>query len=358
MGLESITTMWWVIIGVLTVAGLWAAFTLEKRQKSPIGMKRNPFVSLTLGVAAVFLLLQGGFLAGMGLNPLAIAEGGTDGGDGVIEGSGNLEADILGCDLGTKTTVTLAGQDFYTGNAVGGTHRYKVNGAPASTVSDAGTFTASPGDSIEIMWMNETSASYYGLIETVTVPCTGAKTFSQSLYNNGTFTVQIFNEDDNSIDNASGGTGITEALAAGDVVTLDANIKIVFEAAAPYGGVFYANYNTSAFDKVTMDFGGEPVSAPSAVLVPPRSTQHSVVAVSVPPFFSTDKVFGKITIDVDDTLDPDGLTVTGTNMSFAFRPYNVFVNGDTAGSFDAPAVEDEDDVATQTNLRELTIGIA
>ena len=55
------------------------------------------------------------------------------------------------------TTVTLSALNAYTAAAVGGRHVYRVNGGPVTGVADAGTFTASPGDVIQVLWANGTS---------------------------------------------------------------------------------------------------------------------------------------------------------------------------------------------------------
>ena len=97
------------------------------------------------------------------------------------------------------TTVTLSAQNKYTSVSTGGTHRYRINGSPALTVADAGTLTASPGDNLEILWGNATDSTYYGQVETVTVPCAGTKSFSTELVQNGTLTIEVFNEENNLI---------------------------------------------------------------------------------------------------------------------------------------------------------------
>lgn len=353
--MEHLVQLW---IGIITAGVLLTfAWNANRVRKEKVAGTNRMFVvwgAVLLAVGALWIGGIGNFIDPNLASPLTLG-GGTlavsDDGTPTVTTIQQLPSGF--CPGVEDTTVTLAAEDIFSGAATGGTHRFRVNGAPALTVSDAGTFTASPGDSISILWMDEASNSYYGFAETVVVPCSGTKTFSQSLYNNGTLTLQIFNEDGDSI---TGGT--TETLAAGDVVTLDANIKGTFETGAPYGGIIYANYNASVYDKIILDFGGEKVSAPSSVLVSPISTAHAIVAYTIPAILSTDKILGLITIDVDDTINPDGLAATGANITIEFRPYNYFVNQDTGGSFDGPAVEDEDNVATQTNLASLIIGVA
>src|SRR3990167_905145 len=85
--------------------------------------------------------------------------------------------DVTGCSVTDSQTITLSATNKYTNLATGGTHRYSLNGAPALTVSDAGTFTAYVGNSIKVLWMNGSTSSYFGKPETFTVTCNGPRTF-------------------------------------------------------------------------------------------------------------------------------------------------------------------------------------
>lgn len=238
------------------------------------------------------------------------------------------------------TTVTLSAINKFTSVATGGTHRYRVNGAPALTVSDAGTFAASPGDSLEILWNNgsETNTAYYSAVSKELIPCAGTKTFSSEVVSNGTLTIEVFNEEGNLIVDASE----NETLGAGDVVTLSARMKGTFQTGHPYGGVIVAMYNNSAYDDVIVDFGGSKVSTPQFYTV--TGTAYTTKSYSVPAILSTEIIPGTITIDVDDVDNPGGQD-SAINLTFYSNDY--FVNEDLGGAFEGPAVQDEDDAQTK-----------
>jgi len=247
------------------------------------------------------------------------------------------------------TTVTLSAIDKYTSIASGGTHRYKINSGPALTVSDAGTFTASPGDKVSILWYNaSTSGGYFSDVSTESVPCSGTKVFSKEIGRNGTITIQVFNEEGNVLDT----TTENETLAAGDTVTLKAEIRGTYQRSAPYGGLLIVEYNTTEIDNVIADFGEGTTSVPiSAQYYAVAATDHAVKAYKVPAVDSNKLLTGTIYIDVDDSINPGN----GDDIDLAFRQSNYFINDDTGGSFDL-GVEDEDNAGTQpTNTITFTL---
>lgn len=237
------------------------------------------------------------------------------------------------------TTVTLSGIDKYTAIASSGTHRYRINNAPALTVSDAGTFTASPGDSVNILWMNgsETQSNYFSDISTEIIPCVGTKVFSKELIKNSTVTIDVFNEDGNKIDAKN-----NETLDAGDVTTLTARIKGQFQKGQPYGGVIICNYNNTDFDDCIVDFGGEEVNVPQIYSL---GGNRRAKAYSIPAIFDTEQLDGTVTIDVDDTNNPYPDIQSALNLTY--YPSDYFINEDLGGIYDGPAVEDEDDTQTK-----------
>jgi hypothetical protein len=246
-------------------------------------------------------------------------------------------------------TVTLAAQNKYTAAASGGTHRYRVNGAPATTVSDAGTFTASAGAEIEVLWYNaSTSGGYFSDTSVHRLDCgAGAPTLSRELVSNGTVTIQVFNEEGNLIN----GAAENETLAAGDVVTLEAKLKGQFQNGMPYGGILIAEYNTSEIDDVIIDFGGSKVSTPDLFTV--SATVSGTKTYSIPAILSNQILDGTITIDADDTQNPGQVE----DIDLYLYKNNYFINYDTGGSFDGPAVEDEDDAATMSGREVFVLAI-
>ena len=244
------------------------------------------------------------------------------------------------------TTVTLSAIDKYTSAAAGTTHRYKINGAPALTVSNAGTFTASPGDQLQILWGNGEDTTYFGAVDTVTVPCSGTKTYDTELYANGTLTIEVFNEEGNLID----GSAENETLAAGDVVTLEAKLKGQYQKGFIYGGVIVAEWNSSELDDVVVDFGGSETSVPQIYTIT-FSTTSSTKAYSVPAIISNQILTGSIVLDADDSANP----LDATDPVLTFYPNDYFINEDAGASFDGPAAEDEDDVQTFAHSTAFTV---
>jgi len=251
------------------------------------------------------------------------------------------------------TTVTLSAINKFTAAATGGTHRYRVNGGPALTVANAGTFTASPGDVINILFMNgsETDSIYYSAISTETIPCSGTVTFSKELYSNSSVVIDVFNEEGNLIDTA----GVNETLAAGDVVTLVAKLRGAFQTGHPYGGVIVANYPNPAYDRVIVDFvEGEPVKVGKPTYAATTNGTFTTESYVVPPIIGTDVITGTVTIDVDNTRAPTAVPSDAINLTY--YPYDYFINQDTGGSYDGPAAEDE--LGTQTKKYSLQYAVA
>ena len=247
------------------------------------------------------------------------------------------------------TTVTLSAEDPYTAVAVGGYHRYSINGAPAKVIADAGTFTASPGDILNILWMNASLASNFGKVDTLTVPCSGTKTFSTSIANNGTLTWSAWNEEGLLIDTA----GSNETLAAGDVITLTAELKGQYQKDFTHGLTLVVEYNKSAIDKIVIA-NSNGVELGSGIVLqtdaPTLGADSTRIAYLVPPVISNVKWEGTITIDADDTYDPDdcGSNDLGGDILLRFYGNNYYIDEDEAGAFTGPAGEDEDSALTRT----------
>ena len=250
------------------------------------------------------------------------------------------------------TTVTLSSNNKYTATSTGGTHRYRINGAPAQTVSDAGTLTASPGDTLQILWGNETIGNYFGSVSNEVIPCVGTKTFTTDLVQNGTLTVEVFNEEGNLIDTVQE----NETLAAGDVVTLSARLKGTYQRGFPYGGVMVVEFNgtgsSSQIDDVILSFGGSETSVPSIYSIT-LGTFARTKAYTIPSIISNQILDGSIVIDADDTNNPG----SAGDPLLTFYPNDYFINEDTGGSFDGPSADDEDDAQTFPHITTFTINV-
>jgi hypothetical protein len=260
-------------------------------------------------------------------------------------GNTNQQIDVTGCDLGTKTTVTLSGQDAYNTSATGGTHRYSINGATQSTVSDAGTLTVSPGDQLSVLWYNGATTGYFSKATTYTIPCTGAKTYSEKLVVNGSITSTVYNANDQVVTLAS---GVNQTLSAGDVKNVRIKLAGAFEHAFPYGFVAVIESNKTAIDSAKILIGG----AEAQIGVIPQSdtpmfdgTISQRVAYVLPALESTNDFEYKLMLDADDTY---GAVGTGAeNVTVRYYPMNIFLNEKAGGKFDGPSAEDETNTLTR-----------
>jgi len=336
------------------VAGLISVILLG------IGMFQGYSSKKAKNTANMFAIVGiGVFLLGAFANIPALTDpftdlGGTPSGTGTSPAAASPSGGGI-CPPGNSiedTTITLSAIDKFTTIAVGGTHRYRINGNPALTVSDTGTFTASPGDSIEILWANASSLTYFSSVSTEIVPCQGTKTFSAELLNNGTVTIEVFNEEGDLIDSV----GNNETLGIGDVVTLTMKLKSSYQNGIPYGGVIIVEYNNTEIDDVIVDLGGTKVSVPNFYSIN-LGADARTKAYSVPAVLSTEILQGTITIDADDVNNPGVDAIGDDSINITFIPYDYFIDEDVSGAFSGPSAEDEDDLQTfaQTDGYELLI---
>ena len=349
MAIADMSTMSWVLVAVAAFIAIMVSARVKKGKKV-VGFKRNTIVGLFLIVGVALFAIQAGFLTGI-VEPFALgAAPEAPPRDGV-------PAEVFDelCPPGSveDVTVTLSATDYDTGKASGGTHRYRVNGNPALTVSDAGTFTAAAGDTIEVLWYNASiSGTYFSDVSTYQLGCSkGAQTLTRALHDNGTADVAVFNEEGNLIDGyndfAVGACVENESLANGDVVTLKAEYKQAYQTSAPYGAVMIVEYNVSCLDDVIVDFGGVEVNVPQSIMKNySLSTAAAFKAYSIPATYSSDILYGSITIDVDDTQDPQVEAAGVGSLHLYTLVNNYYIDDDAGGAFAGPAANDDDDFWT------------
>lgn len=245
--------------------------------------------------------------------------------------------------VSSGTTVTLSGQDKYTSTASGGTHRYRINGAPAKTVSDAGTLTASPGDVLSILWGNGSVTSYFNKVDTVTVPCASTKTIYTQTANNGTLTISMYNRDGDVISSS-----VAETMSAGDVQALKIKLQGAFQKDFPYGFIAVVEYNSSEMDSVKMLSQGGielPIATIPTANVPGDGINSVRKAYLVPEAIGSAENYYQLNLDADDTINPAS---ANGNVTLTYYPRNYFINEDNGGAFDGPTAEDEDSSVTRT----------
>lgn len=341
------------IIGIIPIIGILAlivmAIALFMKSKKSIKVAKAFAIIGVIGViffipaVSTFLASSVPFLGNeLNIQTQAIGEGEVPGietetGDctnGFIKIDGKCQC------IGVEdTTVILSALNHDTNLATGGTHRYQINGNPALTLSNAGSFTASPGDSIRVLWMNgsETDSNYFSEVSTEVVPCKGTATFSKSVYSNGTVSFDVLNEEGDTIS----GNSINETVSNGDVIDLETKIKTQYQKAQEYGGVIVFEYPSAMLDDVVFN-GQSPITTPNYYHVNNGSQTTRTYAVA--PFFGTTVVPGTLHIDVDDTRDPTGVPTDVINWTY--YPNDYFINEKAGASWEV-SYQDEDSVQTK-----------
>ena len=338
----DIQTVLWIVLIIVGILGLIFAFS--KKQKIN-NFNKWIFVVPLFAVVAVLGLYNLGYLEEWGFltGTLAVSPP-TPGAtnipqEGVCANGFTLVDNACVC-LTTdgSTTVTMSAVDEYTTAAVGGSHKYRINGNPSSIVADGGTFTASPGDSLEILWANESTTGYFNKIEKVVVPCAGTRTFSSNLVSNGTLTMKFYNTDDNKID----GLSVNQSLSAGDTKTLKATFEGQYQKAYPYGFVAVIEYNKSSMDDVILqDSNGVELS--KQTIPQSFSMTYGIDSASkgflVSPQISSSDLNLKVVIDVDDSVSPGAAAADDIKLKLYSRQN--YVDDKNGGVYVGPSAEDE-----------------
>lgn len=352
MDISQISTGYWIGIVVFVLLGVLALAKVKKSQKV-VGINRNFFAwAFILGGAFLFLW-QGGVLVSLGL---PLSAGVTNSGvTQPLASATGQNINVVGCNLGTQTTVTLAGKDAYNGSASGGTHAYMVSSdggktfGPVATVSDGGTITSSPGQVLDILWGDGATTGYFSAISQNTVPCTGAVTFTQPLYTNGSFSSTVFNTNGQVID----GTTTNQTLGAGDIKDLPLKIVGTYNKATPYGWVAVAEYNkTEITDIKLLDSSGNllpTASLPNSFssIFPQGSSTTSVYL--IPAQFSSTDLNLKAEITASTTINP-----SNRNITITYFPLNDYQDTST-GLFAGPSAETSTHAVTRSGDPTTTI---
>ena len=346
MDIGQLTLAWnlGTILGVAALVFLIWAIATEKKKKDT---KKTLF--WIGGVAVILFILP---IAGVGLNFFGTQLGGEVQPGAVVPqlptpGGGTTKVCAV-----EDTTVTLSSVNKYTEVATGGTHRHRTNGNPALTVSDAGTFTASPGDTVTVLFGNETDGTYYGALATEVIGCQGTQTISAKRVQNGTMSINVYNEEGNQIN----GNAENETLAAGDIASLKWEVRGTNQQGYPFGGVFMLEVNKSDYDEGNLRLfldGVELSKTDTPDVQALTSVDNTIISFLAPAIEGAALHTGTIILDVDTTNNPGTLN----DPVLRFRPYDYFINEDTGGSYDGPAAEDEDNVASFGHLSSATISI-
>ena len=269
----------------------------------------------------------------LGGSTLAVGDGTTGSVTGnVPQGDGSV------C-IYDGTTVKYSSFGIDTNLPTGGTHRVILDGS-FSEIANAGTQSLSAGDQLKILFMNgsETDSNYYSDVVDYTVECKPTVTLAQELYQNGTVTVQFFNEEGDVID----ATLVNETVTNGDIVALKTELKGTFERGHPYGGVIVYQYPKGYIDDVLLrDLGagydGIANKVPTPSFYTPLNGTQGTLTYKFPPIIGTQILTGTTVIDVDDTNNPDAVPSTAINTTIYFYAYSV---NEKTGTIDL-VLEDE-----------------
>ncbi len=253
---------------------------------------------------------------------------------------------IPGCSV-DSTTITLSATDKYNASATGGTHAYRINGAPVKTVSDTGTFTASPNDKIDVLFFNaDTDGAYFSEVKSFTVPCSGTKNLFTSLVANGTLTMDLFNRDGDLMN-----SGVAnQSMVAGQTYTLNLRLSAPNNAGFPHGGVIVAEFNnTELKDVVIQTKSGASLKASNPNFFTVSSTDNVFRTYTVPALEDNAELELSVVVESSASVDP-----AGDDITLTFYPSNPYIDGRDGGAFKDASVEDEDDARTYDGSSSLT----
>lgn len=165
------------------------------------------------------------------------------------------------------TTVTLTSHDKYAAGTdiSNGSHRVFVNGIDKGYTAEDGTFTASPGDKVQVIF-GENSTSHYSKIVSKEVACSGTMELVGDLaaYDNSpSFTIWA---EDGSVQSSSANA---EAMGADTAYNNEMKIKVTSKKAygnpdhPGKGNIICFLRNTTTMDSVTLD-GAKSAYTPNA----------------------------------------------------------------------------------------------
>ena len=353
-------------IGAMILAGIIALFGMFSKDKGMRMRARNIGLGV-FGVALIGMFVLSGPSGAFFQQPLGDLLGGKSLAVGEGEEEERIESGLGVCPPGVSvedTTVSLFATDSFTGNSISSTHSYRLNDGAIRFVSDGGSFQASPGNSLEILWHNTTetipSDSYFSVLETVNVPCRGIFDVQKSLARNGTFSFDIFdrNTGNDITDDLATGPTANQSFVAGDVFTLNSRIAGQFERSFATGGIMVVEFNTSQFDDVIVDFGNPtPISNPTFYTI--GVTTNKVKTYEIPALIGSSptssppgEIDGVIIFDADDNQDPQtGDASVGDRVTFTFYPKDCYRDNNIGGKWICDAVEDEDDIALRGGIQ-------
>lgn len=272
-----------------------------------------------------------------------------------VQGGSGVTQVVAGgaCLAVEKTTVTLSGQDKYLATASGGSHTVRVNDGISQSVTDASTLTASPGDTLEILWGAGDTDDEFSSVDTYTVPCKGTYPITKQLVNNGTMTVTLFTDPNNV---AIDGSTTNQTLSAGDQKNVRMIVQGQYQKDIPYGAILVVEFNKTSMDDVIVSAGG--VELPSSSVPQTYSATYGAESTKkayvFPALISNAQAEYTIALDADDSTSA---TSAGSDVLLYWYDRNYFVNDNNGGAFEGPSAEDEDNTITRASAHTSTLHI-
>jgi len=299
---------------------------------------------LMLGIAIAVVLYFGNAFAQWGYpspsNLGAVQPTGVSGPGTVV---------VSGCNLPSAPSVTVSTPDLFGGAAVTTQNAYrKVGTASWTDVAGAGTFSANPGDTYELVFgvdSNDDDDEPFGPKITYTVPCESYPTIEQAVVDDALDTdlvVRSFDPEDGNAISVSDLVDIDE----GDVFNLKTEWQSSFEEDfgnryCGKGNALVLSYNTSQFtDVYATDLSGSKYPGCSVPTLYSAVAGYSAKCFEVPTLKSNQLWTFYIVADASGSgKAPDG---ESSNVTAYLYDSDWFFNNDVSPSQAVCGWEDED----------------
>lgn len=181
------------------------------------------------------------------------------------------------CGVTSGVTVTLDAYDKHnTGTAMSDSNYYKVENAGISqskSVTDAGTFTASPFDTIEAWFQLRTSVGgkHYPSYKKEQLPCSPTHIMTSEVVPMGNITIKLKSDQTGDYMDIDGKELNNETLSAGEEVLWNGQVSMASETGRPNGGIVVLDFekNNYSSSKFSISWNGVPLTTATT------PTQHS-----------------------------------------------------------------------------------
>lgn len=244
------------------------------------------------------------------------------------------------------TTVTLNDENMFakgTGVTGDGAHRVFLNGFDKGYIADGGSFTASPGNLVRVLFDENSSSVSTGAYTNeviVTVPCDGTLDLTGSVCQYDTSPkVTIYNEDGDAMSATVGETMSADSEYTWDFKIRASNNLCAGNINAPgKGNIFCLEYNKTQIDKIeAVSIEGvttiEKTSAPESISV---AATNETSCFYIPAVGDNGIVNGVMVVTTDAAVNP-----AEDNITYLLFDSDLDLDADTLVTVEG--VEDEDD---------------